>query len=404
MRLTDKAVAGLTLPADRTDVIFFDDTLIGFGFRLRAGAGGRLLKSWVVQYRQGGVHRKYRIGAGEVLSAEQARGAARKTLAAVALGNDPQADRAGRRGHDRITFRSVADDFLTMKATRVRPRTLRELRRYLAGAYFRALHGMPIDKVDRRSIAARLISIERDSGAPTALKARKAISAMFVWAMQAGLTEGNPAIGTPAPAAGRGRDRVLSDAELGAIWRASAGVNAFGRIIRLLILTGSRRSEIGGLCWSEIDTERALWVLPAARSKNNRALSLPMMPMMAAILDQVPRRATRDQLFGERSAGFTDWHMGKLELDARSGVTGWVVHDIRRSVATGMANLGVAPHVIEQLLNHVSGHKGGIAGIYNRATYEREVRAALGLWHDHIRALAGGGERTIVPFASPAAT
>ena len=114
------------------------------------------------------------------------------------------------------------------------------------------------------------------------------------------------------------------------------------------------------------------------------------------------RRATRDQVFGERGAGgFAGWTSGKSTLDTRSGVTGWVLHDIRRSVATGMANLNVQPHIIEEVLGHSGGHKSGVAGIYNRATYAAAVRAALGVWHDHVRAIVAGGERKVLPFATP---
>ena len=118
----------------------------------------------------------------------------------------------------------------------------------------------------------------------------------------------------------------------------------------------------------------------------------------------MPHRVMRDHLFGTRNAaGYSAWGRGKAALDAHSGVTDWRVHDIRRSGATKLADIGVAPHIIEQVLNHVSGHKSGVAGVYNRSSYEREVRAALALWADHIRVLVGGGERKVVAFV-PVAT
>jgi hypothetical protein len=115
---------------------------------------------------------------------------------------------------------------------------------------------------------------------------------------------------------------------------------------------------------------------------------LPILPTMRAILDSVPRLVGRERLFGERSAqGFQSWDTHKTALDKRSGVRGWQLRDIRRSVATGMADLGVLPHVIETILNHVSGHKRGVAGIYNKSTYANEVRAALVLWEDHVQSV-----------------
>ena len=126
------------------------------------------------------------------------------------------------------------------------------------------------------------------------------------------------------------------------------------------------------------------------------------MPMALDIIKSVPQMATRDQLFGLRSHGFTSWGRNKPELDKRSGVADWVVHDIRRSVATRMADIGITPHIIEEILNHVSGHKGGVAGIYNRSSYDREVRAALAMWEDHIHALVDGGERKVLNFTPTA--
>jgi integrase len=198
---------------------------------------------------------------------------------------------------------------------------------------------------------------------------------------------------------------VLSDGELAAIWRA-CNDDEYGKIVRLLILLGSRRGEVGGMCWSEIDLDRATWTLPAKRSKNGRKHELPLMPTALDIIAGVPRMVSRDSLFGERAGHFTSWARNKPELDKRSGVTEppWTVHDIRRSVATRMADIGITPHIIEEILNHVSGHKGGVAGIYNRSSYDREVRAALALWSDHVRMLIEGGERKVLSFPpSPAA-
>ena len=155
MKLTDKNVAGIEL-AGKTDAIWFDDILTGFGHRMRAGAGGRVLRSWIVQYQVGGRPRRFLLGAAGVIGADQARAAARKLLARVALGEDPAADRSDRRGRDRLTLRSVVDEYLAAVAARVRAKTLSELRRYLTGPTFRAFHGVAIDRLERRDIAARL--------------------------------------------------------------------------------------------------------------------------------------------------------------------------------------------------------------------------------------------------------
>jgi integrase len=146
------------------------------------------------------------------------------------------------------------------------------------------------------------------------------------------------------------------------------------------------------------EIEDGVWTIPAERTKNGRAHKLPLMPMAADIIASVPRMLSREQLFGTRGTGFGGWSRCKEDLDERCSVTGWRLHDIRRTVATRMADIGVLPHVIEQILNHISGHKVGVAGIYNRSVYEREARAALAKWEDYIRSLVTGSRRKILPL------
>jgi integrase len=405
VKLDAKSVAALKLDG-KDDIIIFDDAMHGFGYRLRRGAGGKVLRSWVVQYKRAGATRRITLGSAEVLGAEAARAAAKKILARAALGEDPQGARVDRRGKDLLTLRSQVTEYLAARETEVRPRTFVEIGRYLTDPrYFGPLHKLPLDTITRRDIAARVVAITRECGAPTAARARGALSAFFTWCLRMGLCEANPTIGALSPAVGAGRDRVLSDNELARIWRA-CGDDDYGRIIKLLILTGCRRAEIGDMCWSELDDpERpTTFTIPAARSKNGRQHMLPVTPMMARIVAGVPRMATRPQLFGQRSHGFASWGDGKIEIDARSGVANWTIHDLRRTAATRMADLGVQPHVIEQVLNHQSGHKRGPAGIYNRSVYANEVRAALALWEDHLRTLIDGGERKLFHIAPGAAS
>jgi len=397
MKVTAKSVAALTLPADKSDVIHFDDALPRFGYRLRRSSG-KVLRSWVVQYRRGRRSPRIKIGSADVITAEAARAAAKKILAKVDLGEDPQSDRHDRRSKDKLTLRALVDDYLVAKRQQLRPRSFVEIKRYLTTGYFKPLHNLPIDSITRRDVAHRVVAIARESGSPTAARARGALSAFFAWCMQMGLVEHNPTVGSAKPAESKPRDRVLSDDELAAVWHACPN-NDFGRIVKLLILMPCRRAEIGDMRWSEINPD-GTWTLPPERSKNGRPLALPLMPMARAIIESVPQLVTRDQLFGQRSHGFTRWVQDKCALDERLAgqVQSWHLHDLRRSVATRMADLGIMPHVIEEILNHRSGHKRGVAGTYNRSPYEREVRAALTLWEDHIRALVAGDERKILNF------
>jgi integrase len=204
---------------------------------------------------------------------------------------------------------------------------------------------------------------------------------MFNWAIREGYDVANPVQGTNKPAQPKSRERVLTDAELKAIWNGCDD-DDYGRIVRLLMLTGQRRDEVGGMCWSEIVGDR--WTIPGARTKNHREHQLPLSAFALALLPD--RRQGRDFIFGDGPRrGYSGWSKSKARLDARIGVSGWVVHDLRRTVATGMADrLGVLPHVIEAVLNHVSGHKSGVAGIYNRARYSAEISDALERWSEHL--------------------
>jgi integrase len=399
MKLTAKAVAALMLPPGKNDAIFFDDDMPGFGYRLRK-SGDKVNRSWVVQYRHAGQTRRITLGSAAVLSSEETRNEAKKILAQAALRQDPQSERKRRAAADRFTFSTLADQYLAAKQPDVRPRTFTEMQRYLEGPYFKVLHNMAADAITRRDIAARLLVITRERGAVSAARARSALTAMYSWAMEMGLTEVNPTIGTPQPKVAPPRARVLSDQELLAIWNTASDKD-FGRIVKLLIGTGQRRSEVGGMAFNEIDFERSTWTIPAARAKNKREHQLPLGTLALDVIRSVPQIVGRDVLFGARARGFTGYAEGKRALDARLGdqVRKWTLHDLRRTVATRLCDIGIEPHVVEQILNHQSGHRGGIVGVYNKSKYERAVQNAVAMWDRHLRALLEGrDERKVIPI------
>jgi integrase len=397
IKITAKTIATIRLPADKADAIHFDDTLPGFGIRLRK-SGDVVRRQFVVQYRHAGATRRLLLGSADVLGVEQARAAAKKALGAVALGGDPQSEKAAKRERDVFTMSALVKDYLAAKASSVRARTMTESVRYLTGPYFAPLRRMAVETITRRDVAARVLAIANECGATTGARARSQLGAMFSWAMGQGLAEANPVAGTNEPKRGPARDRVLDDAELRSVWKA-CGDDDFGKVVRLLMLLGQRRNEVGGMCWSELNG--GTWTIPAQRAKNGRAHTLPLSGLAQSIIDSVPERVGRDQLFGSHgNRGFSTWDHAKKQLDARLGnkVAKWTLHDLRRSVATRMCDLGVMPHVVEQILNHQSGHRAGVVGTYNRSAYEQAVKAALGLWADHIRTLVEGGERKVVAF------
>jgi integrase len=392
LKLDATTVGTLTLTAGKSETFAWDATLAGFGLRLQ----GRR-RTYIVQYRASGRTRRVTLGTTERLTLAQARDGARKILARAALGEDPQAKKAAQRLAAERTFAKVADVYLALKRNELRPVSHRIAKLYLTGPYFRPLHATAINEISHPDVAARLSAIARVHSAHTAAAARRAISALFKWAMEEGWASANPVVGTRKPVDSKPRDRVLSDAELVAIWNA-CGDDDFGRITRLLILTGARRGEIGGMRADEFDLGTGTWTLPKERSKNHRAHKLTLPQVALAIIGMVPR-GERDYLFGARAGrGFSGWDHGRAALDRRlaGAVKPWRLHDIRRTVATKMADIGIEPHIIEAVLNHYSGHRAGPAGVYNRSPYERAVKAALVRWSEHVLALVEGRTSNVV--------
>src|SRR5262249_40537202 len=266
-------------------------------------------------------------------------------------------------------------------------------------------------RINRATVAARLGKIADEHGPVSADRARAALSSFFTWAIGEGLCDGNPVIGTNKHFDGaKSRDRVLADRELALIGRALPDSD-YGEIVKLLILTGQRREEIGALQWSEVDLEAPVITLPPARTKNGRPHEVPLSKPAVAILKSRPARANRNFIFGDgprdgkdQQGGFQGWSKSKAALDKRAAIGSWRLHDLRRTVATRMAELGVQPHVIEAVINHISGHKAGIAGVYNRSSYAAEKRAALELWGKHVQLLTDGEKhsRGVVKFPARA--
>ena len=207
---------------------------------------------------------------------------------------------------------------------------------------------------------------------------------MFTWAIGEGLCDHSPVTGTNKATDEVSRDRVLTNDELRSVWNA-AGTGDYGDIIRLLILTGQRREEVGGMLWSELDVPGATWRIGSDRTKNGIAHEVPLSSEALRILGKRRRSNSREFVFGTGEGPFQGWSGAKRAIDRRAGLSSpWRLHDLRRTVATRMADLGVPPHIVESILNLVSGHKAGVAGVYNRSTYAAEKKAALSTWCNFI--------------------
>jgi integrase len=330
---------------------------------------------YYVRYRHNGQQIVKSLGRHGALTPDTARAKARQLLGTVAGGVDPFA-----RSTDE-TFGVVVDRYLERKRASLKPTSFIVIAHYLRNLA-QPLHRLRLDQIDRRRIAALLGEIETNSGVVSRNRARSALSAMFNWAIAEGLIEHhNPVQGTLVVNEGGSRERVLTHDELRKLWH-SLGDDNFSQIVRLLLLTGQRRNEIGKLSWPEVDLVRWQINLPGSRVKNGRDHTVPLSSQAHAILAGLPHRNSSEFLFGER--GFADWDAAKKKLDQRIGIADWHLHDLRRTCATGMAELGVMPNVIELAINHQSGHKAGVAGIYNRSKMTDAVRDALQRWADHL--------------------
>ncbi len=390
MKLTAQTIRTITAPAGKTDWVAWDDNLPGFGLRLRGRS-----RTWVIQYRIGQQQRRESLGDIRKITLEAARTVARTRFAQVQLGTDPGAEKAKARAATSkavaLTLGGVAAHYLDAKRDVLSLSTYKATDRHLH-VHWGPLNPRPLTEIKRAEIAARLQEIIEQHGRTAAARARGTLSALFAWSMGEGLCEANPVVGTNDPLGGvdNSRDRVLNDGELVIVWNA-CGDDDFGKIVRLLILLGCRRDEIGSLQWSEITGN--VMTIAATRSKNRRAHSLTLPAMALDILQSAPRRDGRDFVFGQRGGGFARWGYHTTALRERLGdMPAWTLHDLRRSCATGMAEIGIQPHIIEAILNHISGHKAGVAGIYNRASYVEPMRVALQRWADHVAGILAGGE------------
>jgi integrase len=404
MKLTQASVKGLSLPSGSRDKLFFDDELPGFGFRIRDGGK----RTWIAQYRLGKKQRRVTIGTVATTTAEEARKRAKGILSKVHLGADPQIEKAEARAQASSTVQNAVERYLDDRAaSRLKPRSLDEVQRHLR-KHFVALSEIPLAKVTRADVAAELAKIAKQNGPYAANRARAAMSALYSWAMGEGLADRNPVIGTNKATNEIARDRVLSPPELSAIWRA-AGDSDYAAIMKLLILTGQRREEVGGMLWSEIDLEDSIWRIGAERTKNGLPHDLPLSQPAIAILRDRAKREQRDLVFGTGDGPFQGWSNAKSALDTRvlallrnkdkkAQLAPWRLHDIRRTVATRLGDIGVLPHVVEAVLNHVSGHKAGVAGVYNRSSYAAEKRMALDLWAEHIAEATTGEASKVTPL------
>jgi integrase len=354
-RLTDVTVAQAKPRAIRIEVA---DAIVP-GLRLVIQPSG--FKSWACRYRLGRRQVKLTLGPYPRLPLAAARTAARKALESVALGTDPSVAKRGEGSVD-----SAVALYTERRIPELRPETRAATTREL-GHMVDAWRGRLLRSITRADVR-KLVDDAQARGPAAANMLNSKIKAFLTWCVERDLIEVSPATGIKRPSKVVQRDRVLDDGELAAVWHVADRVGgSAGAAVKLLILTGCRRNEISHLRSSEIKADAI--ELPGERTKTGEPHRVPLTAAMRTILAGLPEGLHLG----------TGNHAIKNKMTA--DIPAWTIHDLRRSFATGLARLGVAPHVIEKCLNH---KLGGIAGIYQRHDYAAEMRDAFERWSDHI--------------------
>lgn len=408
MRITKSTID--TAQPGAKDRLLWDDRLPGFGCKVTPKGA----KVFVYQYRLGGRGspvRRYTIGKFGALTAEQARREAETLALKVAQGVDPQRVKAetARIAID-LAFNAYVERFHASYLTKEWPASQRDALALLRRYAIPVLGSKPLPQISRKDITAVLAGTHAKLATANLLFAT--LRRMMRWAVNQGDLERSPMEGMDPPAKVPSRDRVLSDHELRLVWLASYELGyPFGYIIRLLILTGARREEVASLDWSELNREEAFWLLPSSRSKNGVSSRQPLSTQAIAEFDALAERAG-----GWRKVGLLFSSNGKTSSSGHSKAKArldnvvaalaveegnkppapWRVHDLRRTLATGLQRLGVRFEVTEAVLNHISGSRSGVAGIYQRHDWADEKRAAVQAWADHVEALLTDADQTNV--------
>jgi len=397
-RITKRAVD--SVQAGPKEFFLWDSDLKGFGFRLTPKGA----RSYVLQYRMGGREaptRRYTIGShGSPWTPDRARKEAERLLILVRQGVDPvEADKDRRRQAIDLAFDAYADSFIRLYLEK-------RWKKWGLGAGVLRREAVPVlgqktlpqiklsdfnpiwDRLQDRPAVARL--------------AHATLRKMFRWAVARGDLVVSPLAGAEAPPAVPARDRVLTDGELNRVWAATSRLGRpFDRLFKLLILTAQRREEVAGLDWAELDQAEETWVLPGTRTKNGKPHVVPLSGPAIELLDELSGKMKWPEeglVFSTNGrtppSGFSKAKRRLDDFIAEGGpavVSHWRAHDIRRTVATGLQRLGIRFEVTEAVLNHLSGARSGIAGVYQRYDWAIEKRGAMCSWGDHVMAVTRKG-------------
>jgi integrase len=401
VRLTDKTVSNINPPVtgrlETWDSIIGEDATLPGTFGLRVTERG--VRSWVIMFRVFNdakgktVQKRLKIGEHPAINLKEARAAAREALTLVARGEDPSLARAIRK-NGFVTLSDAVDQFIEKHAKR-KTRSWKVTRRIFDKYVLPDIGSYRVDAVTHGQIRD-IVEGLADKTPYMANRTLAAIKKLFNWAVERELVPTSPAASIKKPGKEIARDRVLSEDEITTLWETFDDMGwPFGLAFKLLLVTGQRLNEVAKMQWKDLDTGNALWTLPREATKADRAHEVPLSPLALEVLETVPR--TGDYVFTTNgTTPISGFGKAKQKADALSEVTGWRLHDLRRTAASQMAKLGIAPHVVEKILNHSTGKISGVAAVYNRHAYTEEKRDALNIWSRRLLSLVKSKNDNVV--------
>jgi integrase len=337
------------------------------GLAVRVGHGGAV--TFQHFHRAAGKLRRETLGRWPSVSLAEARDQWRKTREAISKGEVPTRNDRG------SLFEVVVEEWLRRDQSDNKESSQYQLHRIVERDLLPAWRGKSVTALTKKDDIIPLLNAISDRSPSMAQKTDRYVRRFFKWCRGQDVIMTNPMEGLDALAAPEARERTLKDDELLKVWRAASD-GPHSAAIRLLILTGARKEEIFALRWSEVNGDKI--ELTGARTKNGKAHIIPLSKPARELLRKMPRDG--ESVFGQISMS----DRRKKAFDKLCGVTDWRIHDLRRTVATGMQKLGVTLQAVEAVLGHTSGSRGGIVGIYQRHDFASEKRAALEAWGQHV--------------------
>jgi integrase len=425
-KITKKAIDALKARAqnEKKTCYIFDSEVRGFA-ALATKTG---TCNYFIEYRlrgAGGSPKRVTLGRHGALTPDEARRRAQAELGKVANGKDIAQARKDERAKLKAgTFRDLAESYFAAngrqdKTGEWKSRHWKETHTMMEKLVYPTLGGKAPDAITKADISG-LINKTKANSHSVARRLHETLRPLFGWAFSdCGAIQSNPMAGVKGPKPVEARDRVLSDEEVRALWQAASQENwPFSSVFKVLLLTGQRRNEVSGMRWREVDLDASAWTIAKERAKNGKAHTVDLHPEAVRLLDPLgDAAAPRLMKDTEGKADLVYSTTGRTPVSGFSKVKAriddrmreilgdafqpWRIHDLRRTAASGMAALGFQPHVIERVLNHVSGAQGGLVSVYQRHDYREERKRAIMGWGDKVMQLATGEEKAasnVVPL------